>query len=455
MKKILKSKIFMIFSGIVLVVLITISVFVSTHFLPNTIINTVLGDIDVGYAKKDFLASELRSQIESGKISIYDYKGQEYKYKLSDFYDIDYKKLLNIINSKSYLNWSIGSNKNIDFSDFCKLDPVKIDNMLLEIQDEVSIQAKPAFISYNEDKEKYEIEPEVYGNEYTQDSNTILRSKFVIGNHEYNLFDMGCYILPTILRDNPNLVKQLKDMNDFLETRIVFTFGDIEEVVDRSIYQKWITYKYDNGVSVEVDEEQLNIFVDSLCQKYNTLNLNRHFVTSTNEEVELNTGSYGWAINKEFVYDILLNGIKNKESGKYEFKYDHEATVKSLDDIGDTYVEVSIKNQKVWMYIDGELLIESSVVTGCTNLGRGTRKGVFTIAYKTRNAVLRGPGYASPVSYWMPFDGGIGLHDATWRSSFGGTIYVYNGSHGCVNLPLKTAKTIYEHIDETVPIIVW
>ena len=69
--------------------------------------------------------------------------------------------------------------------------------------------------------------------------------------------------------------------------------------------------------------------------------------------------------------------------------------------------------------------------------------------------MLRGPGYASPVSYWMPFNGGVGLHDATWRGSFGGTIYKTNGSHGCVNIPLKAAKVVYENLTYTMPIIVW
>ena len=104
------------------------------------------------------------------------------------------------------------------------------------------------------------------------------------------------------------------------------------------------------------------------------------------------------------------------------------------------------ENQKLWMYVDGECIVETNVVTGNINNGNGTRKGVFSLTYKTRNAVLRGPGYESPVSYWMPFDGDIGLHDATWRSSFGGTIYKYNGSHGCVNMPFNAAKTVYENL---------
>jgi lipoprotein-anchoring transpeptidase ErfK/SrfK len=94
-------------------------------------------------------------------------------------------------------------------------------------------------------------------------------------------------------------------------------------------------------------------------------------------------------------------------------------------------------------------------VTGNLSKKHYTRKGVFNLTYKTKNVTLRGPGYASFVSYWMPFDGGIGLHDATWRDEFGGDIYKTNGSHGCVNLPYEVAKKIYENITKETPIVVW
>ena len=55
----------------------------------------------------------------------------------------------------------------------------------------------------------------------------------------------------------------------------------------------------------------------------------------------------------------------------------------------------------------------------------------------------------------MPFYDGQGLHDADWRSSFGGNIYVTNGSHGCVNLPPQAAAAIYAEIDEGMAIILY
>ena len=127
--------------------------------------------------------------------------------------------------------------------------------------------------------------------------------------------------------------------------------------------------------------------------------------------------------------------------------------------IGTSYIEIDITRQHIWMYLDGECIVDSACVTGNSGI-HDTPEGYFFLTYKTTNAVLRGYNdngskYASPVSYWMPFNGGIGLHDASWRDTFGGSIYLGNGSHGCVNLPKETAQKIYQHIDKTIPIIVY
>ena len=77
-------------------------------------------------------------------------------------------------------------------------------------------------------------------------------------------------------------------------------------------------------------------------------------------------------------------------------------------------------NQHLYLFWEGEIVLESDFVSGdMTKSGRMTPPGVFGLTYKTRNAVLRGEDYETPVNYWMPFNGNIGMHDATWRSSFG------------------------------------
>jgi hypothetical protein len=81
-------------------------------------------------------------------------------------------------------------------------------------------------------------------------------------------------------------------------------------------------------------------------------------------------------------------------------------------------------------------------------------EGIFCLVGKEQNAVLKGEGYETPVSYWMPFYGGVGIHDAdSWRTSYGGTIYQYSGSHGCINTPTAQAAILFENIEIGTPII--
>ena len=129
------------------------------------------------------------------------------------------------------------------------------------------------------------------------------------------------------------------------------------------------------------------------------------------------------------------------------------------DDLAGTYVEVSISAQHMWYYIDGALFIESDVVTGDTTLGQDTQTGVFPLAFKESPSTLRGgegkKKYTTKVQYWMPFYEGQGLHDAWWKTVFGGTEYIGNGSHGCVNLPPSVAEAVYNNIQPGTAIIIY
>ncbi len=124
-------------------------------------------------------------------------------------------------------------------------------------------------------------------------------------------------------------------------------------------------------------------------------------------------------------------------------------------EIGDTYVEVDMGAQHLWVYREGKLVLETDVVTGNTGLSRGT-PGILAYVYsKERNRVLRGPDYASFVKYWVPFYRGYGIHDASWRGSFGGSIYKTNGSHGCVNIPPSVMPLIFENVELGMPVITY
>ena len=117
--------------------------------------------------------------------------------------------------------------------------------------------------------------------------------------------------------------------------------------------------------------------------------------------------------------------------------------------------------QHMWYYKNGSLVVDAPFVSGCIKEKTGTIVGTYTLQYKERNAMLRGGNenegtdYESEVSFWMPFFNGYGLHDATWRNEFGGTIYKTNGSHGCINLPYSKAEILFNNISPGCTIVVF
>ena len=120
-----------------------------------------------------------------------------------------------------------------------------------------------------------------------------------------------------------------------------------------------------------------------------------------------------------------------------------------------TYVYISISSQTLSFFENGTEVLTCPVVTGCVTAGNGTPKGVYRVTEKIRNATLRGDDYESFVSYWIGFIGSMyGMHDASWRSSFGGTIYYSNGSHGCVNMPYSSVAQLFSMVEVGTPVIV-
>ena len=167
----------------------------------------------------------------------------------------------------------------------------------------------------------------------------------------------------------------------------------------------------------------------------------RHYVKATPRE--------GYKFKGWYKGNKLITKKRSFTSHRYSsFTYTAKFTKKS-------YIYISINKQKLWFYKNGRLVISTSIVTGQKGT-HSTPTGVYTLRSKARDVTLIGPDYRSWVDYWMLFDSynQIGLHDATWRYSFGGNIYKYNGSHGCVNLPYNVAKVIYNSAPVGTKIIV-
>lgn len=149
--------------------------------------------------------------------------------------------------------------------------------------------------------------------------------------------------------------------------------------------------------------------------------------------------------------------IKAAKSGKEGLVVANETPKKAVAN-ATSHVEVNLSAQTVNFVVEGKSTFSTPIVSG--GPGHRTPTGIFTIKYKARNTTLKGNNddgseYESPVSYWMPFNGGVGFHDATWRGSFGGGIYLGDGSHGCINMPPAAAGRLFNMVSAGTVVYVY
>ncbi len=153
----------------------------------------------------------------------------------------------------------------------------------------------------------------------------------------------------------------------------------------------------------------------------------------------------------------LIASGNTEASHKPSMKMSVSGSTESADPAllsGQTYVDINITAQKLTYYVNGMPVLVSDVVTGNTSRGNNTPTGMYQIYAKQTGRTLRGRGYSAYVNYWMPFTGHYGIHDANWRSSFGGQIYKTGGSHGCVNMPRTTAEALYGMVNVGTPVYI-
>ncbi|MBS6398118.1 MAG: peptidoglycan binding domain-containing protein [Clostridiales bacterium] len=267
---------------------------------------------------------------------------------------------------------------------------------------------------------------------------------------QVNLEAAGCYEEPVVRSDDAQLLQTLETLKKYGDIQIAYLFGDNREVLDGQEISQWLQV---DGFSVELDLQQVENYVATLRKRYDSIFRPRTFLTSYGEEITIDEGDYGWWMNYGQEAKELAAMIERGESGERTPVYYQTAAAYGQPDYGNTYVEINLTAQHLFFYKEGELILESDFVSGNSSRGYDTPAGVYGITYKQRNATLVGETYETPVSYWMPFNKNIGMHDATWRSSFGGDLYKTNGSHGCINLPFSVAQELYGEVEKGTPVI--
>lgn len=282
------------------------------------------------------------------------------------------------------------------------------------------------------------------------------------GESRINLKEKECY-------DEVEFTKEMKDtfalwnkIERFQSGKITYQIEEgRQEILDASITSDWILmdeegeFLLDEKGELQLDEEKLKEFVGKLCDKYDTTKKDRQFQATRGDIVTVPAGTYGNKIDKKAETEYLMEAFAAKKEEIRTPVYSQRAWGEGEDDIGDTYIEVDMTEQKLYYYVQGRQVLSASVVTGCTGKGNGTPARACYIYYKQRNRVLRGEDYETPVDFWMAVYGNIGIHDAKWRGKFGGSIYKSNGSHGCINTPYKEVQKLYEMAEEGTPVMIF
>lgn len=438
---------------VVALIYLGVSIYFISHFNLGTVINgvNVSGKTIVGASEK------IANEISEYKLEI---KGREDSIEEIVGVDIELKYngdsiMLNAKKEQNPFAWALGlfNKKDYRFSDLCLYNEEMFNKeflSLLCIGCEKVIEPKSASLEYVDGG--YVIIEEVYGNKIKKDvSFDIIKKSITNGEKLIDLESLGCYEEPKYVSTSQEILNAKNLLNKYVSTEITYIFGEEREVLEGSVIKNWINISED--LKVEIEEKRVRDYVDELATLYNTVGITREFKTAYGSEIQVYGGYYGWRINKDEEFKSLMDNIKNGAVIDKEPIYSQKGVYRGENDIGDTYVEISMNRQYLWFHKDGKIIAEGDVVTGDVRKGYKTELGTYMLTYKQKHATLTGHNYSSEVKYWMPFNGNIGLHDASWRYSFGGDIYMTDGSHGCVNLPEYTAKKIFENIEDGTPII--
>lgn len=317
--------------------------------------------------------------------------------------------------------------------------------------------AKNATIQYS-DARGYYVEEEVQGTQVDLDK---VKAMIVEGlqSGEETVEVNSAYLTPEVTSDDESITTLMEQIEQYASTKITLEIAGDEVTIPKEEILKWIYF--DSNNQIVVDESLAQEYVKTLNEQYATYNKSRQFASTLQGTVTVQAGTLGWSIDSEEEAKQIAQDLAQGQDVKRTPYIVGTGYNTEGDDIGTTYVEVDIANQMMYVYINGEQVIQTAVVTGRSGSSE-TIPGAYSIWNKEENATLSGYNvntgrdYEQPVSYWMPFDDtGQGIHDASWQSSFGGDAYLTSGSLGCINTPPEVMAQLFQIVEVGTPVIIF
>ena len=440
-------------------------------FLPNTYVNGVnISGMTTEEAEKAIIEN-----VANDEITFVEQDGEKVTFT-GDQYESTYKLPGGSLDDAAAENRALWLGKLIKETDYnVSLEHTYSDDAIKEIvsaYDWGYVAPKNAEI-ISDESGKFSIQPEDNGNSVKTDVlGEYAVEQMKSGINEIVMTDSNCYEKAKITSED--LVSTLDLYNRIGNISITFEMTNREEIfdpvgtenIDYKTIADWLTIVDDKVV---VDGQKAQQWVrENIAQKYDTYveGYTRQFTTTMDGTIELPlgyTGIYGWATDVEATADKLIQLIMAGESCSTEPVYSQEGFRMHSEAEGysytkKTYIEVSLSRQHLWYYVDGDLFLESDVVTGMSwDPERQTPPGMFRVWSVEANVILGTyaiQGYECPVDFWMPIDyTGIGLHDL-YHASYGGNVRDWEGSHGCINLPWDTASAIYNQCVVGTPVVI-
>lgn len=453
-----KKKLICIAVGVVALVGIVTYVIIRSQAKSKFVSGTVINEIDVSGMNLE----ELKARIQDYSIDVIErtsdggsitetIKGSDFDVNIGE----NEKAAQDILDNQSVWQYLKKEGKEYTIDNWLEYNEDKLMDAIggLKCFDRSFYKApEDAEISDYSKTEGYQIIEEKQGNTVNKEKANEAVLNAVHGmEKQLDLDKEDCYEKPSLTADSQELTQILEELNKYTGVTITYKFDENEEILDGNTISQWIKVNKKN--KVVFDEEKVSEFVASLRKKYDTIFSARKFKTSYGNTVTVNGGDYGWWMNYQKEEKELLKLIKKGKSTERTPEYYQTAESYGKHDYGNSYIEINLTTQHIFLYIDGKKILESDCVTGNSARGYDTPEGTYGITYTQRDATLNGENYSTPVKYWMPFNRNIGLHDASWRSRFGGTEYKYNGSHGCVNLPPAIAAKLFKYAKTGMPVI--
>lgn len=445
------------------------SLYFSSHFLPNTTVN---GE-DVSGMSSSQLASSIAEQGENYTLAISG-DNLSLSVKGSDIglsYDGD-SYASSAISQNNGWTWpvEIFGSHSYTVDQGVSYDSDKLTTVVSAAVDAVDAGASQptnATMQYNADTKQFEVVPEQYGTAVDKDSVVKAADEAVSGLSSTLELGQDELVQPTVKSDNETLKASVDKANELVSLTIPLDINGSEvSQVTPEMIAGWLTTGDDGSVSVNTEAVKTWTQGD-LSKQFDSVGTTRNYTRADGKAVTVTGGTYGWEIDGATLADTISQQILAANDTAIDIPMKSTAAVWNPGGAEwKSYIDVDLSEQHARYYDDsGNIIWESDFVSGNPNEGNSTPTGVYSINsnMQSGSVELRGldengdgePDYISYVTYWMPFvDNLVAFHDASWRGSFGGSIYTYNGSHGCVNLPSSAAQTLYSMVSVGTVVVV-